>query len=272
MPRGGRNIPSLQQRFALKGKLLVKKYKGQLVVQSWPKPYGKARSPAQAATQEAFKRFQRAVKYFPPQQIITAMELTAGTGMYPRDLMMAASLGTNVMIGYSDYGAHPMIGDGLQKFVATGGETEIDFQNIPLGYSSLLISLFGRTNRNAGADTVTMRFNGDAANDYDWLTWWDAGNGTARGQTSAITLDFLGATAPAGYCGSGTIMIPNYATPAFYKAYIAQGVRMDALTTGNPILFNLSGYWRKADQVSRVTLTTVGGMIAGSSATLYGLY
>lgn len=272
MPRGGRNVPGLQQRFALKGKLLVKKYRGQLVVQKWPKPYGKARSQKQLDTQTAFKRFQRAVKFFPPQQIITAMELTKGTGMYPRDLMMAASLGTNVMIGYDELGATPMIGDGLEKFVAAGGETTIEFQNIPPGYSSLSLLISARSLKAATTETLRITCNGDAGAKYTYWTQNFFGYTDLYNQPSAEIGDINAASSPANFPSQIEVSLANYASSTFYKSYLSRGDVIVASSGASQFMNFRGGWYADKTPISRITITAPTGFAAGSAATLYGLF
>jgi hypothetical protein len=272
MPRGGRNVPGLQQRWALKGKLLVKKYKGKLVVQSWPKPYGKARSEAQANTQKAFQRFQRAVKFFPPQQIITAMELTKSTGMYPRDLMMAASLGTNVMLGYDEPGALPVIGDGLEKFTATGGETTIDWTNIPPGYSALELIINGRALGGGSFDSLLVTFNGDTAAHYDSTVWFNpSGVGQVLAGNTATICALNGNSCPANYPTAARCLLPAYNSP-FYKQGIATYTRIQAVLAGNWFTEQQTLWWRSTATIARLTLTLPTGFVKGSTVTLYGLF
>lgn len=272
MPRGGRNVPSLQQRFALKGKMLVKYYKGKLVVQSWPKPYGKPRSEAQANTIEAFKRIQRALKFLPPQQTITAMELTAKTGMYPRDLLMQAMTGTNIMLGYDELGATPMIGDGLAKFVATGTENTITFDQIPPGYSALLMIGLLRTTLTGQGEALLHRFNNDTGANYEAYIN-DAGTpGNSFGLTGTFGLAAASAGCVASSASSTRALIPGYASSAFIKGVIGEYNMLRALTGSGMTYGHTAGFWRNVDAINQIDILTAGTYLQGSTVTLYGLF
>jgi len=272
MARGGRNVPGLQERFALKGKLLPYYHRGQLVVNNWPKPFGPARSPAQQDTQTAFKRFQRAVKFFQPQQIITAMETTANTGMYPRDILMAAALGTNVMLAYDEPGAQPMIGDGIEKFTADGTTGTHTFSNIPQGYSSLMLDVLARSSFNGNQDTITVQFNGDTGAHYDQTAWNRNGTFSAINQTFGLACDVTSATSPALYPGGGRILIPGYANTAFYKYLEASGADVHTHAANQMWMNFAQTWWQSQAAINSISLHVNGLFIAGSTVTLYGLF
>lgn len=272
MPRGGRNVPGLQERWALKGKLLPLIRRGQLHVQAWPKPFGPARSQAQKDTQVAFARFQRAAKFFPPDLTIQAMTVTQGTGMYPRDLLLAAALGTNVMLGYDQLGAQPMLGDGLQKFVAVGGESSVDFPAIPPGYSALRLFGMGRSTAATTFMNATLQYNGGGGGNYDWALWWSPGPTSAFNAPGATCGHFTGASCPAGYPSLFDLFIPNYSSTSFFKVGQQRGAHMTALSNTNLLNEFWMHYWRSMAAVSRITLTFDGPLAAGSTFTLQGLF
>lgn len=77
-------------RPALKGKLVVDTFRGQVRVRAWPRKRGPAKDGALKRQQDWFRDVTQLIKYAPASQIIDAMEATKGTGLYPRDLLMRA--------------------------------------------------------------------------------------------------------------------------------------------------------------------------------------
>lgn len=219
-----------------------------------------------------FTRFQRAVKFFPPQMTIAAMEKTAGTGMYPRDLLMAASLGTNVLLAYEAGWPQPMMGDGLYTFTAAGGETSIDFTAIPAGYSALLVQYGGRTTKAATTDSLAITLNNDTASNYDSEAWNRFGQADAYGVAPPSVGVFSGNTAPANYASVGHIIIPRYSGTTFYKLIQGRGDVEEFHSAGGLYTTHYTVAWRSAAAINRVTLKTTSAMVAGSRATIYGLF
>jgi hypothetical protein len=272
MARGGRNIPGLKQRFALKGKMLVKLWKGKPVVQAWPKAYGPPRSQAAADVITAFKRGQRAMKFMLPRFTIAAMDLTAKTGMYPRDILYQAMVGTNIQLAIDEPGAHTMIGDGLQKFTALGTEAFIDFQNIPLGYSGLLLQILGRDNVSATNTQWSLTLNGDTGPRYDFNRENRFGSTQGVSVNSIALPSITAATAPANYPGAMQILIPGYASQAFYKSLIARGSIAAVHNATNLFEDRVDGWWQSLAQVSTLRITAATSFHVGTEITLYGLF
>lgn len=80
------------RRPSLKGALMQDISNGQERTRSWPKARGKKLSPKTLEQMEWFRTVQLATKYMAPDQLINAMNATAGTPLLPRDIltMMAA--------------------------------------------------------------------------------------------------------------------------------------------------------------------------------------
>ena len=67
--------------------------RGTLVAARWPGPRGPANTPQARATQKWFQDANLQIKSGAPQQLIIAMQATAGTPFLPRDLLMTAMSG-----------------------------------------------------------------------------------------------------------------------------------------------------------------------------------
>jgi len=72
------------------GRVIIDSYRGQLRARAWPKPHGPATSPKLLRSQDAFKQCCELIKRVPSTQIDAAIQTARGTGLYPRDLLMAA--------------------------------------------------------------------------------------------------------------------------------------------------------------------------------------
>lgn len=93
-----RGTPSLNEIWSMKGRALVKSSRGgKLIVTGWPKKRGK-QAPNVERNIQAFVLAQQMMKQLPARQIAVAYELTAKTGMYPRDALFSAMFGNMVEV------------------------------------------------------------------------------------------------------------------------------------------------------------------------------
>lgn len=94
------------QRFpAFHGKYIVYADQGQLRVRSWPRKRGPSKSAAVRLQNAWFKDANRLAKHCAASQQIAAIEMTKGTGLYPRDLLLK-SMGQGIIV--------PITADGLE--------------------------------------------------------------------------------------------------------------------------------------------------------------
>lgn len=92
-----------KQRFpALSGRLILYARRGQLIVQAWPRKRGRPKSPITREQNEWFTAVNRLAKRCDPGQQKIAIEATKGTGLYPRDLLIALMAGGMVEPVYPD--------------------------------------------------------------------------------------------------------------------------------------------------------------------------
>lgn len=271
MPRG-RDIPSLQQAWHLKGKLMVKLHRGAVVVQTWPKPYGPPRSQAQADTITAFKQMQRAMKFAMPQEWVSAIEDTKQSGMYPRDYLFSAMSGNMMLVESYLSGAISAAIDRLQSFTANGGETTLTFNGIPPGYRS--IELVGQTRLGVAAtfSDITMTLNTDISNSYDGSFWNADGTFTSIAAQFVNVAEITANTAPANYASSWGALFPNYAGAIFYKSIAAWSKRFESAASVGMRQTFINGWWRKTAPITRIDLAFPGGAVKGSTVDLYGRY
>lgn len=270
MARGGRNIPSLKDAWALKGDLVVQTYKGQLYVRHWPKPFGKARSQAQKDSQTAFSQIQRAMKFQDPRFWVEAIESTKGTGMYPRDYMMSAMSGNMFLVESMTTGQISAAIDRIA--IHARGETSMTLSNIPPGYTGLIITGTARSLKAATTDFLNFILNTDVSAAYSTLRWNQFGATYSINQTAASVGQINGATAPAGFASPFRLEIPLYAGTDFFKNFLSEEAVALANTSGNLAVEHLCGWWQKTDAINRIDFTLPAGFTKGSTITIFGRY
>ena len=80
--------PGSLQFPALKGKLIVDTYRGQMRVRAWPRKRGPSKSAEVRRQNQWFKEALALMGRVAPTQTALAIAMTLGTGLYPRDLLM----------------------------------------------------------------------------------------------------------------------------------------------------------------------------------------
>lgn len=78
---------------SLRGKFMVDVYRGLIRVRAWPKRRGPPKSAAQRYWVDWFKQANLLAKYVDAATARRAIDLTKGTGMYPRDIILSAMRG-----------------------------------------------------------------------------------------------------------------------------------------------------------------------------------
>jgi hypothetical protein len=153
----------------------------------------------------------------------------------------------------------------------------IAFSSIPATYRQLLLVLMGRLDGAVVDAGVTVTFNSDTANNYDWteMYWYTGVGGGAVGGTNAgvasLTIGNLpGASAPSGAAGMIDLSIPSYYGTTFHKVATARAG--DRWGTSSQTVAQFFGSWRSTAAINALTLTSSSGnFIAGTEATLYGI-
>ena len=88
-----RSVPRNVRLPSLRNVVMVDTVRGVLRVRKWPKKYGKPRSALQAWWIDWFKQANLLAKYADPMSQRRAIELTKGSGLYPRDVLLQAMRG-----------------------------------------------------------------------------------------------------------------------------------------------------------------------------------
>ena len=83
-----RSWPGKQQFPAISGRFMVDTYRGRMRVRAWPKRRGKPKSQAQQIAIDRFREANRLAKQAPGEIQNWAIDVTRGSGIYPRDLLV----------------------------------------------------------------------------------------------------------------------------------------------------------------------------------------
>jgi hypothetical protein len=152
----------------------------------------------------------------------------------------------------------------------------ISLSSIPQTSLHLHLVCYLRGDTGAINTTAFMRFNGDAAANYDRQQM--AANGAALNAAESIAGTALdgwqipAGTAPANVFSGTTIDIPNYAITTAQKVAQLRNAYKDNNATGRVFVQHVSGFWRSAAAITSIVFGVAAGNFAvGSRVTLYGL-
>jgi hypothetical protein len=153
----------------------------------------------------------------------------------------------------------------------------IEFSNIPQGFTTLRIVVYGASTYSATTDSLMVQFNSDTGTNYDQADLRSVGgvvSGTNSGATSVVPQpigSIAGADAPAGALGVTDILISDYSNGAFWK--VASSSAFGAFGSGSVTSIDLyTVVWHSTDPITDVLLYSQGSgpLAAGSAASLFG--
>ncbi len=79
---------------SIRGRLMIDTVRGVIRVRKWPRKRGPPKSESQRFWIDWFKQANLLAKYVDPIQQVRAIEMSKGTGVYPRDVLLMAMRGT----------------------------------------------------------------------------------------------------------------------------------------------------------------------------------
>jgi hypothetical protein len=183
--------------------------------------------------------------------------------------------GDSVKLIFSYAAAKNMFSTKIDEQSPTG--TTFAFLNpLPTGYRNLRIEWQARGDTAAASTQIWLRFNGDAAGNYDFQSIEGSGATAAAGEGLAQLAIIIGempaGTSTAAYGGGGTVIVPNYAGAVFNKVAVANFGMFTANTTGTGSSKQRIGKWRTtATAITRLDVSAqAGSFVTGSIFTLYG--
>ena len=170
--------------------------------------------------------------------------------------------------------------------LTTGAANIITFSNIPQTFLNLKIFIHAQSNQAVAFDSIGMRFNNDAGNNYDYAQFDGGGAPAAINNAGNANQSFVLVGAISG-AASGTlnelstneILIPDYAsTGDGYKS--AQGTSVATINIGGILQWyvrNAGGLWHQTgNPITRIDLFVLTGASftggAGQPASRFMLY
>jgi hypothetical protein len=157
-----------------------------------------------------------------------------------------------------------------------GSAANVDITSISATYAHLLIVTYARGDAAAAGTNLNLRFNGDAAANYDWQTLSASAaviNAAEAFAQAQITLGLMPAiSAGANLFNAQCFFIPHYAGSANNKLALAITSYKSGTTTGLMANTLAGGFWRSAAAINRITLLpAAGNFVAGTRVSLYGM-
>lgn len=168
----------------------------------------------------------------------------------------------------------------LGTAVATGGETNLTFNNIAGSYSNLFLVTSLRSQSTGDGSGMTLRFNNDTASNYTYTNLAAYRTGASSSRDSSITTSdtyiyYEVATSngnTANSFGSGVVDIVGYAGNTFKHAIAYSGYMPTNPGSRYSYQQVRAGNWRSTAPITRIDINTFGAaFVAGSLASLYGV-
>ena len=160
----------------------------------------------------------------------------------------------------------------IQHIELGSAASSISFSSIAGTFTDLMILTSTRNSNSSTFEDLRITFNGSGSG-YSARTLAGNGSSTSSYSESGSSIQFS-ITSPAANSTSNTfentaIYIPNYAGSANKSVSIDHVWEQNATSAGQKITAAL---WSNTAAITSVTLTAgVGNLVAGSSATLYGI-
>jgi hypothetical protein len=152
----------------------------------------------------------------------------------------------------------------------------IDVTGISNTYAHLMVTVYARGDVASTGVNVIMRFNGDAAANYDYQVVAGFAATAAAAETFAASGVLIGGipanTAGANLFGQADVFIPHYAASSNNKQFVSMNIYKTGTATTNMTIQLLGGSWRSNAAINQVTLLpTSGNFVAGTRATIHAL-
>lgn len=160
--------------------------------------------------------------------------------------------------------------------VGSGGQTELDFNNIPQTYTDLVVKIASRSDGGAGTqDRIGLKINNAGFGNWS-LKWLGYSNGSVLAATEGAfgsnQLAYTTSTSvTAGAFANTEVYIVNYANTTKTKTISVDGV---AENNSSTTFWGLNApRWQVTDAITRLTFVLASGakFEQYSTATLYGI-
>ena len=157
--------------------------------------------------------------------------------------------------------------------VGSGGASNVIFNNIPQGYTDLVVKISARSTSNSPSTYLT--FSGDGGTNYS--DTWLAGTGASTTSTRLASSSFIrfdasgqGPDDTSNVFGNVEIYIPNYASSNYKQ------ITYDSVKERNGNNYNFAcvlgaALWRNTSPITSITFTLDGNTVQYSTFALYGV-
>jgi hypothetical protein len=157
--------------------------------------------------------------------------------------------------------------------VGAGGASSITFNNIPQGYTDLVVKISSRSTSNSPSTYLT--FNGDTNTNFS--DTWLAGTGAATTSTRLASSSFIrfdasgqGPDDTSNVFGNVEIYIPNYAS-SNYKQITYDSVKERNGNNYNYASVLGAALWRNTNPITLIYFGMDGNIVQYSTFSLYGV-
>ena len=157
--------------------------------------------------------------------------------------------------------------------VGSGGASGMTFSSIPASFTDLLVVVAARNSGSNISNSLYIRFNGDAGNNYTNRIL--SGNGSTVTSSRNSSNSFMnigddpGANATSNTFGNTSVYIPNYAGST------NKSVSSDAVTENNATTASqqiLASIWNNTSAITSIFVSDTGSnLVQNSTASLYGI-
>jgi hypothetical protein len=159
----------------------------------------------------------------------------------------------------------------ITETVTSGSAANVTFSPIPATYRDLQVRVRARGDTAAGNTDIRLQFNGDTANNYDWLEENRFGTANGNGVAFMAVGIIAAATATASYVSGFFIDIFDYRGTAFFKQAASYIGLIGAQNLAGMLIDHRAGWWRSTAAITAVKVfPSAGNFVDGSVVSLYG--
>ena len=154
--------------------------------------------------------------------------------------------------------------------------SSVVFDNIPQGYTDLIIKSSARSSSSSWDDYLAVTFNGDTGSNYAdmWLQGYNSTPGSGVNAASGVRLQagFVnGSGSTTSTFSNNELYISNYRSSS-YKSISVDGV-LENNSSSDYVVRLVANIWNSTSAITSITLTSQNAynFIANSTFTLYGV-
>jgi hypothetical protein len=163
----------------------------------------------------------------------------------------------------------------ISSVTTSGSQSTVSFTSIPGTYTDLILKVVGQASTSGGVRAVSVQFNGDTGNNYDWIYTGFTGTSTNVTTTSFNTNSVLVGAIPdtllSGGQGQFTAEFDNYSGTTFKKSASGYTGVVAGTTAANAYGLTYGGDWHNTAAITSITVgLSSGNFVNGTIVALYG--